>query len=197
MQAETEEDLLHDQHISLQNCMSNPIAFHAEMMGDIMYFHQAMKQQDAPEFIKAVVKKVDACIQNNHWKLLKWSEVPRGIDVIPSVWSMRCKQNFTTNDITKYKAWLNIHGGKQVYGMNYFETYAPVVTWFAVRLMIVFTIVFGWSLRQIDFVQAYAQAPIETDMYIELPQGIQAKHWNWNDYVLKLLANHYGEKQAG
>ena len=30
---------------------------------------------------------------------------------------------------------LNVHGGKQTYGVNYFETYAPVVTWFAIRLM--------------------------------------------------------------
>jgi hypothetical protein len=27
--------------------MRSPIAFHAEMMGDIMYFHQAMQQDDA------------------------------------------------------------------------------------------------------------------------------------------------------
>eukprot|EP00956_Cyclotella_meneghiniana_P025434 scaffold53086_cov60-Cyclotella_meneghiniana.AAC.2 len=37
----------HDQHLSLQERMRHPIAFHAEMMGDIMYFHQAMRQKDA------------------------------------------------------------------------------------------------------------------------------------------------------
>ncbi|KAL7465177.1 hypothetical protein ACHAXS_005513 [Conticribra weissflogii] len=42
---------------------------------------------------------------------------------------MHRKQNLTTNAITKYKAQLNIHGGKQVYGMNYYKTYTPVVTW--------------------------------------------------------------------
>ena len=46
----------HDQHLSLQERMRHPIAFHAEMMGDIMYFHQAMRQADADEFVKAVVK---------------------------------------------------------------------------------------------------------------------------------------------
>jgi hypothetical protein len=29
--------------------MHHPIAFHAEMMGDIMYFHQALQQPDAGE----------------------------------------------------------------------------------------------------------------------------------------------------
>jgi hypothetical protein len=63
--------------------------------------------------------------------------------------------------------------------------------------MIVLTIILVWAMRQIDFVQAYAQAPIECDMYMELPSGIKTKHGNSKDYDLKLLANLYGQKQAG
>lgn len=55
----------------------------------------------------------------------------------------------------------------------------------------------GLFLRQIDFIQAYPQAPIETDMYMELPLGIETCHGNSKDHVLKLLANLYGQKQAG
>ena len=43
---------------------------------------------------------------------------------------------------------------------------------------------------------AYQQAPIEMDMYMELPTGIHTKHGNSKDHVLKLLANIYGQKQA-
>jgi hypothetical protein len=96
-----------------------------------------------------------------------------------------------------HKARLNLHGGKQVYGMNYFKTYAPVVTWFAIRLMIIFKIIFGWALRQVDFVMAYPQAPIEMDIYMELPQGILTAQGNSKDHVLKLEKNIYGKKQAG
>jgi hypothetical protein len=35
---ETNEELFHDSHLELQENMRNPIAFHAEMMGDVMYF---------------------------------------------------------------------------------------------------------------------------------------------------------------
>jgi hypothetical protein len=92
---------------------------------------------------------------------------------------------------------LNLHGGKQIYGMNYFETYAPVVTWFAIRLIIIIGINFGWYLCQVDFVMAYPQAPIEMDIYMELPQGIMTAHGNSKDHVLKLEKNIYGQKQAG
>jgi hypothetical protein len=81
--------------------------------------------------------------------------------------------------------------------MNYFKTYAPVVTWFAIRLMIVFGIIFCWAIRQVDFVMAYPQAPVEMDIYMELPQGIKTATGNSKDHVLKLLKNIYVQKQAG
>ncbi len=40
---ETDDDLFHDAYFELQERMRNPIAFHAEMMGDIMYFNQALR----------------------------------------------------------------------------------------------------------------------------------------------------------
>jgi hypothetical protein len=191
---ETPEDLFHDQHLDLQERMRNPIAFHAEMMLHIMYYHQALQQPDAHQFAKA---EVNGHMENNHWQLIKRKDVPEDAQVVPSAWSMQRKHNLTTNEITKHKARLNLHGGTQVYGMNYYEAYAPVVTWFAIRLMIVMGIIFCWALCQVDFVMAYPQAPIETEIYMELPQGVQTATGNSKDHVLKLLKNIYGQKQAG
>jgi hypothetical protein len=78
--------------------------------------------------------------------------------------------------------------------MNYFEIYTPVVTWFAIRLMIIFRIMFYWSLQQVDFVMAYPQAPIKMDIYMKLPQGIQTKHGNSKEQVFKLKKNIYSQK---
>jgi hypothetical protein len=44
---------------------------------------------------------------------------------------------------------------------------------------------------------AYSQAPVEMDIYMELPQGIKTATGNSKDHVLKLLKNIYGQKQAG
>jgi hypothetical protein len=50
--SEANEDLFHDAHLELQERMQNPIAFHAEMMGDIvLYLQQALRQPDAKEFV--------------------------------------------------------------------------------------------------------------------------------------------------
>jgi hypothetical protein len=191
LMGETDEDLVHDTHLELLKRMRNPIAFHDELMGDIMYYHQALKQPDASQFVDAIIKEINGHVDNKHWRLAKQDTVPEDVQIVPSVWSLQRKRDLTTNKITKHKARLNLHGGKQVYSMNYYETYAPVVTWFAIRLMIVFGILFQWSLRQVDFVMAYPQAPIKMDIYMEL-QGIQTATGNSKDHVLQLLKNIYG-----
>ena len=102
-EAEEQYILEHENHLILQERMRHPIAFHAEMMGDIMYFHQALQQPDAGEFVKAVIKEINGHIEHQRWRIIKRSEVPKDADVIPSVWAMQRKRNLTTNEITKYK----------------------------------------------------------------------------------------------
>ena len=137
----TSEDLFHDSHLQLQERRRNPIAFHAEMMGDIMYLQQALKQPDAKEFIQAVIKEVSRHLDSNNWTLQKRSKVPEDFQIVSSIWSLQRKCDLTTNEVKSHKARLKLHFGKQVYGMNYFETYAPIVTWSAIRLLIIFGIV--------------------------------------------------------
>jgi hypothetical protein len=71
--------------------MRHPITFLAEMMGDIMYLHQVLRQPDAREFVEAVIKEVNSQIDNDHWKLTPRTEVSEGMEVVPSVWAMQRK----------------------------------------------------------------------------------------------------------
>jgi hypothetical protein len=65
----TDEDLIHNVHLQLQECMWNPIPFHAEMMGDIMYLQQALKQLNAKQLVQAVINEVDGHMDSNNWML--------------------------------------------------------------------------------------------------------------------------------
>jgi hypothetical protein len=124
----TDEDLFHNTHLQLQERMKNPIAFHAEMMDDIMYLQQALKQPNAKKSVQAVIKEVNRHVDSKNWMLQKQSNVSENIQIVPSVWSLQCKRDLTTNKVKSHKVRLNLHGRRQVYGMNYFETYTPVVT---------------------------------------------------------------------
>jgi hypothetical protein len=83
--SKTDEVPFHDSHIQLQERMRNPIAFHAEMMGDIMYLQQALRQPDAKEVVKAVIKEVNGHVDCNNWTLQKLSEVSEDSQIVPSV----------------------------------------------------------------------------------------------------------------
>jgi hypothetical protein len=83
------------------------------MMGDIMYLQQVLRQPDAKEFVQAVIKEVNGHVHCNNLTLKKRGEVPDDVQIVPSVWSLRCKHDLTTNKIKSYKARLNLHSGKQ------------------------------------------------------------------------------------
>lgn len=102
--------LIHTWHLDLQDHMCQPITSHAEMMGDIMYCNQTMCQHDASEFVKPVIKEVDGHVKAKPWRVIRRDEIPEGNDAILSVWAMQYKHNLTTNEVTKHKACLNLHG---------------------------------------------------------------------------------------
>jgi Reverse transcriptase (RNA-dependent DNA polymerase) len=91
-----------------------------------------------------------------------------------------------------------VDGSKQQYGIDYEETHAPVASWASIRLILLLSSLNKWHRGQIDFVQAFTQALVETDLYIEIPRGcdIGVEHNN-KDWALKVLNNIYGQRQAG
>lgn len=161
-----------------------------------MYLHKALAQPDKPEFLRAMKKEIDSQTKNGNWKIVLRTQVPSGMKVLPAVWAMRRKRRISDGSIYKWKARLNVDGGKQERGVNYWETYAPVAQWSSIRLILIMTAYKGWSTRQMDFVQAYPQAPAETKLYMEVPKGFHIGDEK-GKYVLRLVKNIYGQKQAG
>ena len=78
--------------------------------------------------------------------------------------------------------------------MDYFETYAPVVQWSTIRLVLTMILANGWVTRQVDYTNDFTQAEIGEEVYIEPPKGFQRK--DKKDLVLKLLKSLYGLRQA-
>ena len=175
----------------------HPLCLLSTVNKDTMYFHEAIKQPDAPQFVDAIIKEINDHVNRKHWQLVPRDHVPPNQPILPSVWSMKRKRNLITKQVYKWKARLNIHGGKQQYGVNYTETFSPVVNWITIRLILILSIIHKWKTRQVDFVLAFPQAKIECEMYMELPQGVEMRHGRGKTHVLRLLKNLYGQKQAG
>ena len=164
---------------------------------DILMYHEAMKAPDKEEFVAALHKEWNDQLANGNFSVRKKSDVPEGVDLLPGVWAFRRKRDIRTRVVRKHKARWNVDGSKQIRGRHFDETYAPVAKWTTIRLILTLTSVLNWKSQQIDYVQAYPQAPVERDLWIKIPPGITLQEGRREDHVLQLHRNVYGQKQAG
>ena len=118
--------------------------------------------------------------------------------LLDMVWAMQRKRRIGTRQVDKWKACLNIHRGQQEHGVNFWETYAPVVIWQTLRLFFIHSILKGWYSKQIDFMLAHPHAPAEVPLYMHFLKGNKFKNGITEDtHILKLTKNIHGQKQAG
>ena len=58
-----------------------------------------------------------------------------------------------------------------VKGRDCDQTYAPVASRNAIRLVLSMVLVHNWKAIQIDYVQAFPQAPIDRELFMEITKG--------------------------
>jgi hypothetical protein len=86
------------------------LAFKATGDPDTMYMNEALKQPDAHEFRKAMVKEVVDHTNNKHWEVMEKTDLSTGFKLLPAVWAMRRKRQIVTQEVDKWKSRLNLGG---------------------------------------------------------------------------------------
>jgi len=133
---------------------------------DTLYLHEARKQPDWDKFKMAMNEEISQHIKNKNFVIIQKKNDMKNIDELPAVWALRRKRKMPDGSVTKYKSRLNIDGSRQIKGVHYQESWAPVATWSTIRLMNTWAIINNWKTIHIDFVQAFPQAPIEREINI-------------------------------
>jgi len=142
-----------------------------------MTLRQAMQAPDTDKFWEGIQQEFNDHCEREHWAFVLRSSIPPGTKVLPSVWAMRHKCHIATSEVYKWKAHLNIHGGHQIKGIHYWDTYSPMVHWASIWLALALSIIHGWHTAQMDFVLAYPQADIEVPLFMEIPKGFDPEGW--------------------
>ena len=134
-----------------------------------------------------------------HWKLVPATITDelkaKGIefDVIQAVWSFKRKRT-PSGELLKYKSRLCAHGGQQT-SNTFWESFSPVVQWTTLRTILTLSLIRKWKARSIDFVLAYPQADMKSNVFMRLPFGFKVdKPGKW---LLQLVKNVYGLCDAG
>lgn len=145
---------------------------------------EALKQDDSAEWKKAINEELESHRVNNTWEL---TNLPLGRNPIKAKWVFKVKED------GRYKARLVAKGCSQKYGIDYDETYSPVVRYASIRLLMALAVQRDLNIYQMDAVTAFLQGDLEEDIYMRQPEGFD----DGSGRVCKLNRSIYGLKQSG
>eukprot|EP00804_Cyclotella_cryptica_P018714 CCRYP_007209-RC/>CCRYP_007209-RC protein AED:0.30 eAED:0.29 QI:0/0/0/1/0/0/2/0/483 len=127
--------------------------------------------------------------------LAAWDLVPREpwMHVLPSTWAFHIKR-FPNGLVKKFKARFCVRGDCQKEGIDFWETWPPVVQWSTVRLMMTLAAKLDLCSAQADITAAFVHADLEPgeQIFVRQPAGFQRD----GDHVLSLKRTVYGLRQA-
>ena len=145
---------------------------------------------DDPRWRAAMDAELAALHRNKTWRLVP---APPGVNLIDSRWVFKVKQN-PDGSIERFKARLVAKGFKQHHGIDYDDTFSPVVKATTIHVILSLAATQGWHMQQLDVDNAFLHGYLEEEVYMVQPPGfIDRRH---PQHVCKLEKSLYGLKQA-
>jgi hypothetical protein len=138
----------------------------------------------------AMDEEYKALMRNNTWHLVPSH---RASNIVDCKWVYKIKRR-QDGSVDRYKARLVAKGFKQRHGIDYSDTFSPVVKPTTIRLVISLAVSRGWSLQQLDVHNAFLHGVLEEDVFMRQPP--RYVDTSKSDYVCKLDKALYGLKQA-
>uniref|UniRef100_A0A2N9EEC7 Integrase catalytic domain-containing protein n=1 Tax=Fagus sylvatica TaxID=28930 RepID=A0A2N9EEC7_FAGSY len=142
------------------------------------------------QWCQAMQDEYDALIRQGTWSLVP---PPQHHNIVGCKWVYKLKTH-SDGSIARYKARLVAKGFHQQQGIDFDETFSPVIKPPTVRMILSLAVSLNWPLRQLDVSNAFLHGILKEEVYMSQPQGyISAQH---PDYVCRLYKSIYGLKQA-
>ena len=116
--------------------------------------------------------------------------VPKGRKLIGSRWVFKTKLN-PDGSIERFKARIVVKGYSQISGIDYTETFAPVMRYDSLHLILALAAQLGLSLWQADIKTAFLNGDLKEEIWMLPPPGISL-----DGMALRLHKALYGLKQA-
>jgi len=155
-------------------------------------YKEAMQSTEAALWRAATDKEMAGCEQMGVWELVPRTSVPKVQTVVTCKWVFKVKTD-SSGAVDVYKARITPKGFLQRQGINFFEMFAATGKYKSLRLGLMITAACGHSLEQMDVPQAFLNADVDEEVYMELPEGYRTGK---EHLVCRLKKALYGLKQA-
>jgi Reverse transcriptase (RNA-dependent DNA polymerase) len=151
---------------------NNPIAFAAGTKNnpDILSQAQMFKANDHEQFIVSQLPEMKGLVDVDVFEFHSMDKLPPRARLFSAIWSYPCKCH-PDGVLLKHKSRICVDGSQQQYGIDYWETYTPVIHWSTVHMVLVPSALLKLKSRQVDYTQAFPQAPLDDDVFMRIPQG--------------------------
>ena len=178
---------------------SMPYLFNVEKDGSVpepRSFHEAMASALHQKWQEAMDKEIADLLAHNTWQLVRRDSLPKGRKPAKSKWVYKVKY-LRDGTVERYKARFVVCGYSQVQGFDYDKAFSSTLRATSFRTLLAISAIHGLTLRQCDVTNAFTQAEIDTDVFVEQAPGFKVYDKDGGELVLKLLRALYGTKQAG
>lgn len=154
---------------------------------DPQTIEEALSRPDSDKWRAAMKEEYSALIENKTWDLVDYTgdEKP-----LKCKWVFKTKKN-AHGTVVKHKARLVIKGCSQKKGIDYEETYSPVVRYTSIRYLLALAAEFDLDIDQLDAVTAFLQGDLTEKIFMIQPEG-----FSQSNKLCRLKKSLYGLKQA-
>ena len=132
----------------------------------------------------------DALLRNGTWSLIV---PPSTANIVGCRWVYKVKRK-ADGSIERFKARLVAKGFHQQEGVDFHETFSPVIRHSTIRIILSLAVTNHWQLQQVDIQNAFLHGNLEEEVYMVQPQGYV--HPQFPNHLCKLHKSIYGLKQA-
>ena len=184
--------------LAYQKLPPPPTEYHAYYLSNIAEpasYQEAIIGPNQEKWKEAIEEELESLQDNNTWII---TCLPSGRTAVKCKWVFREKKR-AEGETIRYKARPVVKGFTQQYGIDYLETYAPVVKLVSLRILVAIAAFNNYEIHQGDIKTAYLLGKLEEEIYMEIPEGVTvaATTWRTETLVCCLFRGLYGLKQSG
>lgn len=155
-------------------------------------YKEAARGPHRAQWETAMQEELDSIKANDTYTLVP---LPTDRQAIGCKWVYKVKRH-ADGRVDRFKARLVAKGYSQLYGIDFTETFAPVVRFSSLRAILAIAAAQDYEIHQMDVKTAFLNGDLQEDIYMEQPDGYRATGSKAN-HVWKLNKSLYGLKQAG